>query len=78
MHRSDAKVREVPSPEVIRFIDHFVGGFFLDKASRLYDQKANAVPVIVEHIMAPIVTRSHFWGVCFGLTGESKRNLINY
>jgi hypothetical protein len=48
MHGADAKVRKVPSPEGSRFIDHFVGGFFLDKAPRLYDPKASAVPVIVE------------------------------
>jgi len=42
MHGWDTKVRKVPSP------DYLVGGFFLDKASRLYDQKASAVPVIVE------------------------------
>jgi hypothetical protein len=55
LHGADAKVRKVPSPEGSRFIDHFVGGFFLDKASRLYDQKASAVPVIASHNMAPIV-----------------------
>jgi hypothetical protein len=26
-------------PEVSRFIDHFVGAFLLDKASRLHEQK---------------------------------------
>jgi hypothetical protein len=44
-----------PSPEVSRFIDHFVGGFFLDKASRLYNQKARLFPSSSSHIMAPIV-----------------------
>jgi hypothetical protein len=28
------------------------------------------------HNMAPILIRSHFLGICFGLTGESRRNLI--
>jgi hypothetical protein len=37
----------VHHPEVSRFIDHFVGGFFFDEASRLYEPKASAVPVIV-------------------------------
>jgi hypothetical protein len=37
----------VPSPEVRRFIDHFVGGFFLDEAFRPYEQKASALLVIV-------------------------------
>jgi len=36
----------VPSPEVSRFIDHFVGAFFPQQASRLYEQKASAVLVI--------------------------------
>ena len=31
-----------------RFIDHFVGAFLLDKASRLHEQKASAVLVIVQ------------------------------
>jgi hypothetical protein len=30
--------------KLVDFIDHFVGGFFLDEASRLYLQKAGAVP----------------------------------
>ena len=76
MHGSDAKVRKVPSPEVSRFIDHFVGGFFLDKASRLYDQKAS-VPVIVEPYYGSDRDLIAFLGVGFGLTGKSKRNLIN-
>jgi hypothetical protein len=49
-------------------MDHFVGAFFLDKASRLCEQKAR---------IAPIVIRSRFSASGFGLTGESKRNLIN-
>jgi hypothetical protein len=34
--------------EVSRFIDHFVGAFLLNKASRLHEQKASAVLVIVQ------------------------------
>jgi hypothetical protein len=40
--------RKVPSPEVSRFIDHFVGAFLLDKESRLCEQKASGVLVIVQ------------------------------
>jgi hypothetical protein len=45
--RTSWDVSNVPSPEVSWFIDHFVGAFFLDKASRLYEQKASAVLVII-------------------------------
>jgi hypothetical protein len=34
------------SPEVS--CDHFIGAFFLDKASRVYEYKAGAVLLIVE------------------------------
>jgi hypothetical protein len=47
MRRLRRHVGLVPSPEVSRFIDHFVGAFFLAKASRLYKQKVRAVLVIV-------------------------------
>jgi hypothetical protein len=67
----------VPSPEVSGFIDHFVGGFFLDKASRLYDRKASAVPVIVEPYYGTDPDLIAFLASVFGLTGEIKRNLIN-
>ena len=40
-----AKWREVPPPEVSRFLDHFVGAFFLAQASRLYKQEAREVLV---------------------------------
>jgi hypothetical protein len=36
-----------PHRKSVDFIDHFVGAFFLDKASRLCEQQASAVLVIV-------------------------------
>jgi hypothetical protein len=52
-------------------------GPFLDKASRLYDQKARAVRVIVEPYYGTDRDLIALLGVGFGLTGKSKRNLIN-
>jgi hypothetical protein len=37
----------IPPPSAPQEVVHFVGAFFLDKASRLYEQKASAVLVIV-------------------------------
>jgi hypothetical protein len=48
MRRLWRQVRFVPTTEVSRFIDHFVGAFLLNKASRLHEQKASAVLVIVQ------------------------------
>jgi hypothetical protein len=45
--RTSREIRKVPSPEVRSFIDHFVGAFLLGKTSRLCEQKASAVLVIV-------------------------------
>jgi hypothetical protein len=49
-----------------------VGAFFLDKASRLYEQRPVRLSSSSSHKMAPST-----FGVSFGLTGKSKRNLIN-
>jgi hypothetical protein len=70
--RPPRHVRFVPSPEVSRFIDHFVGAFLLDKASRLHEQKASAVLSSSSHNMAPIVIRSHVFDVCFWIDGREQ------
>jgi hypothetical protein len=64
-------------PEVSRFIDHFVGALLLNKASWLQEQKASAVLASSSLNMASIVIRPHLLASVSGLTGESKRNLIN-
>jgi hypothetical protein len=50
----------------------FVGAFFPAKASRLYKQEVREVLVQPEYDTDRI-----FWAPVFGLTGKSKRNLIN-
>jgi hypothetical protein len=49
-----------------------VGAFFLDKASRLYEQRPMRFSSSCSHNMAPSI-----FSVSFELTGQSKRNLIN-
>jgi hypothetical protein len=51
----------LPSPEV----DHFVGEFFLDYASRFYMQRPSRSRRLAMNDIALIVMRSHFLGVCF-------------
>ena len=67
----------MPTAEAGGFIDHFVDAFLFDKASRLYEQKASAALVIVQPQYGTDRYMIAFLASVFGLTGESKHNLIN-
>src|ERR1700738_572094 len=67
----------MPSSEVSCLINSFVRAFFLDEAARPCEQKASAVLVIVEPKYSTDRDEIAFSASVFGLTGESKRNLIN-
>jgi hypothetical protein len=66
-----------PPAEPIKFcfkVRFGVGAFFLDKAFRLNEQQAGVALVIFEPYFG---TDGDVIGSVFGLTGGSKRNLIN-
>jgi hypothetical protein len=74
--RASRKVREVP--EVSKFIDHFVGAFFSIKGLDFLRKGPVRSSSSSGKNITPIVTRSGFLAAVFGLTDESKRNLIKF
>jgi hypothetical protein len=59
------------------FIDHFVDAFLFDKASRLYEQRPSRFTLSSSHNIGTDRDTIAFLASVFGLTAESKRNLIN-